>query len=470
MRHNWFIFLLGVVWLVLGIAGCGGGGSDTPPTTLTIPAAGGTVQTGDAKVKLVAPAGAVASDTAVTIVPAIAPPSAAGLVPGSAYDFGPAGTTFTSPVTLTLSYDPAALPAGVTEDSLQLETVSAGAWGAVPGSAVNVATHTVSAPVSHFSTYGLLGTVPPYTYVREFSTADQPMQLALDGAGGVYVVGFMNHVFKYDTQGNLLHTWGNGSQGDANDEFNLPVGVAYYNGSIFVGDNQNHRTQKFNANGDYAYQGTAAAGGGCVTADASTGTIYSTPYGGGELFRHSATLNGVSALSYFTEYWIANPSDPYSGTHAYRGLVWSTALTLQSSTSVLQPGAGVEFGGSSAVTYLNGRVYLASNSSNKVYVLNPSQATPNFEAPWSSAGAGPGQFAAPQGLATDGTNIYVADTNNNRIQKFTAAGQFICAWGTLGNGHGQLSRPRGVAVDPGTGLVYVSDSGNNRVEVFQAAH
>ena len=38
-------------------------------------------------------------------------------------------------------------------------------------------------------------------------------------------------------------------------------------------------------------------------------------------------------------------------------------------------------------------------------------------------GSGPGQFTNPDDLAVDSAgNVYVADTTNNRIQKFTAGG------------------------------------------------
>ena len=40
------------------------------------------------------------------------------------------------------------------------------------------------------------------------------------------------------------------------------------------------------------------------------------------------------------------------------------------------------------------------------------------------AGTGSGQFSQPAGVATDGAGfVYVADTGNNRIQKFTTAGR-----------------------------------------------
>jgi len=61
--------------------------------------------------------------------------------------------------------------------------------------------------------------------------------------------------------------------------------------------------------------------------------------------------------------------------------------------------------------------------------------------------------------------VYVADSWNNRIQKFTKDGRFLSAWGSYGSGDGQFNYPRGIAIDT-DGLVYVADSWNNRIQKF----
>src|SRR5438552_8179000 len=65
-----------------------------------------------------------------------------------------------------------------------------------------------------------------------------------------------------------------------------------------------------------------------------------------------------------------------------------------------------------------------------------------FVTKWGSAGSGNGQFNAPWGVAVDAAgNVYVADTGNNRIQKFTGTGGFLTAWGSAGSGNGQFNVP-----------------------------
>jgi DNA-binding beta-propeller fold protein YncE len=89
-----------------------------------------------------------------------------------------------------------------------------------------------------------------------------------------------------------------------------------------------------------------------------------------------------------------------------------------------------------------------------------------FIAKWGSVGSGDGQFYDPSGIAVDGYgNVYVADSGNNRIQKFTSDGIFIAKWGSYGSGDGQLLFPFGIAVD-GFGNVYVLDQDNVRIQKF----
>jgi uncharacterized protein (TIGR03663 family) len=80
-----------------------------------------------------------------------------------------------------------------------------------------------------------------------------------------------------------------------------------------------------------------------------------------------------------------------------------------------------------------------------------------------------GTFNEPWGIAIspDGRYVYVADTWNHRIQKFSSSGEFITAWGLFGQTDDPFAfwGPRDVAIDP-EGNVYVSNTGNKRIHVF----
>ena len=76
-------------------------------------------------------------------------------------------------------------------------------------------------------------------------------------------------------------------------------------------------------------------------------------------------------------------------------------------------------------------------------------------------------FWGPRGIAVDDLNrIYVADTGNKRISIFLPDGQLVAQFGTPGMGTGQLDEPVGIAVAP-NGNVYIADTWNRRVQVFQ---
>ncbi len=91
---------------------------------------------------------------------------------------------------------------------------------------------------------------------------------------------------------------------------------------------------------------------------------------------------------------------------------------------------------------------------------------PDFILQWGSPGSGDGQFRGMHGIEVDAEgNVYVADTGNNRIQKFTSDGVFLIKWGSSGTAPGQFSHPHGIGICP-MGNVFVAETGNNRVQKF----
>lgn len=90
--------------------------------------------------------------------------------------------------------------------------------------------------------------------------------------------------------------------------------------------------------------------------------------------------------------------------------------------------------------------------------------TYTFVQAWGDSGSGDGLFYYPQGVAVDGSgHVYVVDTANRRIQKFTAGGEYLAQWGSAGAGPGQFGYMNSMAVAPG-GEVYVADAGNQRIQ------
>jgi DNA-binding beta-propeller fold protein YncE len=119
-----------------------------------------------------------------------------------------------------------------------------------------------------------------------------------------------------------------------------------------------------------------------------------------------------------------------------------------------------------------GSVYVADQLS---YTVQKFSASGTFETEWGSYGGGPGQFGPIGGLATDAAgNVYVLDSSHNRIEKFDSNGTLITQWGSRGNGLGQFhfgstqnpSKPPGGGIAVAGGYVYVADTSNDRIERF----
>ena len=113
-----------------------------------------------------------------------------------------------------------------------------------------------------------------------------------------------------------------------------------------------------------------------------------------------------------------------------------------------------------------GHVFVADTENNRIQVFDSSGV---FMSAWGTFGSGTGQFNLPEDVAVapDGL-VYVADTSNHRIQKFSSTGAFILQWGGQGSGAGQFNSPSGISVGP-DGSVYVADTQNHRIQKFTSA-
>jgi len=112
-----------------------------------------------------------------------------------------------------------------------------------------------------------------------------------------------------------------------------------------------------------------------------------------------------------------------------------------------------------------GNIWVADGENNRIQKFNEKG---EYVSKFGSAGSGNGQFNFPNDLAIDASgNIWVADTNNNRIQKFNEKGEYLAQYGTKGSGNGQLYSPQSIAIDE-KGNVWVADASNGRVQKFNS--
>jgi len=113
-----------------------------------------------------------------------------------------------------------------------------------------------------------------------------------------------------------------------------------------------------------------------------------------------------------------------------------------------------------------GRSYIYVSDTDNDRVVAYDRDSLDFVFEFGTRGSGDRQFRGPQGLAydTEYDELYVADAGNSRIMAFDEEGYYLFKWGTLGTGDLQFDRPRSVAAY--NRIVYVADTGNNRVSKF----
>jgi hypothetical protein len=113
-----------------------------------------------------------------------------------------------------------------------------------------------------------------------------------------------------------------------------------------------------------------------------------------------------------------------------------------------------------------GNVYVAEGNGNRVQKFDGNG---TFLLKFGIPGDVPGGFITPSGVAVDSLgNIYVSDSSTDRISKFDASGAFVLSWGGSGSGAGKFLGASGVAVDSANNI-YASDTNNHRIQKFTSA-
>ena len=119
--------------------------------------------------------------------------------------------------------------------------------------------------------------------------------------------------------------------------------------------------------------------------------------------------------------------------------------------------------------HANGNL-IVTQSGNYVRVVDPNTST--TIAKFGQNGSGDKQFNSPEAVVVRGDHMYIADTNNHRIQKLSAFHHEEYAFirhfgGERGDQDNQLNYPRGMCFDV-HGAMYVCDSDNDRIAIFES--
>ncbi|KZE78593.1 hypothetical protein AV654_02245 [Paenibacillus elgii] len=287
----------------------------------------------------------------------------------------------------------------------------------------------------------------------EFST---PSEVAIDGSGNIYVADAGNHrIQKLTAATGVWSEWksSTGGAGSGLGEFNNPKGVAVDgSGNVYAADSNNERVQRL---------------------DVRSGSWSEWIYIGGVIGKGLGEFkypNGVAVDSRGNAY-VAD-----FGNHRIQKLDVSTGVWSEWKKS--SGGEGSALGAFDGPTDVavdgSGNVYVSDFYNHRVQKLTVATGVwSEWKRSGGGAGSGPGEFNYPSGVAVDGDgNVYVADSNNNRIQKLTAATGVWSEWkrsdGKSGSGLGEFNYPTGVAVDR-NGNVYVADMKNHRIQKLTVA-
>ena len=267
----------------------------------------------------------------------------------------------------------------------------------------------------------------------------------------VYVADKINNrIQKFTSDGVFINKWGTGGPGDG--EFSWPSGVAVASdGSVYVADSDNNRIQKFGSTEEPVISEEPPV---FVMEVGNSGT-------GDGMFQIPRDVAVASDGSIYVADSASHRVQKFTSEGAF---VWKIGKPGNWLTSRGSGDGEFIFPFSIAVAPGND-IYVADKDNYRIQRFNPDG---TFVSEWGSQGSGDGEFSdAPAGVAvaSDGS-VYVADRGNNRIQRFTSEGVFVSEWGTEGSGDGEFGDPEGLTV-ASDGSVYVADTGGDSIQKFR---
>ena len=110
------------------------------------------------------------------------------------------------------------------------------------------------------------------------------------------------------------------------------------------------------------------------------------------------------------------------------------------------------------------RLYITDLKHNEIEVLDKRTGETLFKI--GKAGSKEGEFVFPTNLAIGpDRHLYVVDTGNFRIEKFTLDGRYVGSIGGIGTGFGQFARPKGIALDR-EGRIYAVDAAFENIQIL----
>jgi DNA-binding beta-propeller fold protein YncE len=287
---------------------------------------------------------------------------------------------------------------------------------------------------------------------------NEPTGVAVDGTGNVYVADSKNNrIQKLDVASGVWSEWKKSDDGPGNGlgEFNQPTGIAIDSSgnSLYVADSKNHRIQKLDvASGVWSdwKNNSGQVGSGLEQFNSPKGVALDSS---GNVYVADSGNHRIQKLTVATGIW---------SEYGYHGTVAGTDL------------GEFSYPVGMAIDHHN-NLYVADFSNNRIQKLDVASGVwSEWKKDDGGAGSGLGEFDSPTDVAIDGSgNIYVADPYNYRIQKLEIASGTWSEWkksgGGSGNGLGEFGYPGGVAVDNTGNVVYVADTNNNRIQKLDVA-